>query len=37
MSFKYNVKIDNTLHVNTCGAEITKIEGASSGSNNFLV
>ena len=37
MSFKYNVKIDNTLHVNTCGAEITKIEGAISGSNNFLV
>ena len=27
MSFKNNVKI----HVNTCGAEITKIEGASSG------
>ena len=31
MSFKNNVKINSTLHVNTCCAEITKIEGASSG------
>ena len=37
MSFKNNVKINSTLHVITCGAESTKIEGASSGLNIFLV
>ena len=38
MSFKNNVKINSTLYVNTCdtcGAESTKIEGASSGLNIF--